>query len=160
MDKKDYDILTRDEVKRIIEAGQNPKSRLLLVLAYSAGLRACEIENLRTEDIDFDGNIIHIRPSGQGKKERTVSLSKSILDILRPYIEIYRPSPWLFPGDAGPDSVSKMTDDAVENVFKLSMQKAGISKESGIRILRRSISAHLHQSGASSKDISRLLGQD
>ncbi|MGA2141934.1 MAG: tyrosine-type recombinase/integrase [Brevinematales bacterium] len=157
MNKSDYDVLTREEVRRIIEADQNPKNRLMLVLAYSAGLRADEIQDLRSEDIDFDGNIIHIKASGRVKKERAVSLSKSILELLRPYIEIYRPSPWLFPG---PDSVSKITGDAIENVFRNSMQKAGISRESGILILRRSISAHLHQSGAGADEIKKLLGQD
>lgn len=158
MIEKDYEVLTREEVRRIIEAGQNPKNRLILILAYSAGLGINEIEDLRTEDIDFKGNVIHIKAAKRA--ERVVSLSKSILELLKPYIEIYRPSPWLFPGPSGPDSVSKITGEAIENIFRSAMLKAGIMKESGIQILRRSITAHLHESGASAEEIKKLLGRE
>ncbi len=156
MNENDDDILTRDEVRRIIEADQNPKHRLMLILTYSAGLRAAEIENLRPGDIDFAEDIIHIRDD-EHKLERSVSLSKIIMKEIKPYIEIYRPSTWLFPG---PDSVSKITEMGIENIFRDAMLKAGIFKESGIGILRRSIAAHLMENGLDKKEINRMLGKE
>lgn len=148
-------VLTREEVKRLIEADRNPKERLILILAYSAGLRINEIGDLRPEDIDFKGEKIFIREE-TNYTGRAVELSRSILDLIKPYLEIYRPSPWLFPG---PDSVSKITAMAIENIFKSALQKAGIAKNAGIEILRRSIYVHLIEEGASEKETRRLLGE-
>ncbi len=152
MDNKE--VLTREEVRRLIESDQNPKIRLMLILAYSAGLTIEEIQALKPGDIDFNRKAVHIK-KGIDNSGRTVDLSQNILDLVKPYIEIYRPTARLFPGG---DSVSEITEGAVRNIFRDAMLKAGIKKDAGIEILRRSISAHLMESGASKEEIRRLLG--
>ncbi len=66
-DKKLPVVLSKEEVKRLINAAHNEKHRLILSIAYSAGLRVSEIVNLKISDIDFDRQIINIK-AAKGKK--------------------------------------------------------------------------------------------
>jgi integrase len=40
---------------------QNIKHKLLLMVAYGAGMRISEVRNLRVQDVDFDSLTIHIK---------------------------------------------------------------------------------------------------
>ncbi|MFA7273510.1 MAG: tyrosine-type recombinase/integrase [Crocinitomicaceae bacterium] len=77
-------VLSKEEVKRLLEAPTNLKHRTMLSLIYACGLRRSELLNLTKTDILSDRMMIHIRQS-KGKKDRVVPLSPFILNTLREY---------------------------------------------------------------------------
>src|SRR4030095_12935372 len=85
------------EVARFFEAIANIKYRAILMTAYAAGLRTSEVVHLRVSDIDSQRRVIRIQ-QGKGHKDRYVMLSPRLLELLREYWKVVRPSGWLFPG--------------------------------------------------------------
>jgi integrase len=90
-------VLSLEEVRRIFEAVDNLKHRVLLMLAYSAGLRVSEVVGLRPEDLDSDRKMIHLR-GAKGHKDRYTLLSDGVLSSLGEYSREYQPREWLFEG--------------------------------------------------------------
>jgi integrase/recombinase XerD len=78
------DILSQEEIERIIKVTANIAYRTMFILIYGAGLRASEVVKLRVKDIDSQRGMIHIRES-KGNKDRYVILSKVMLSYLRQY---------------------------------------------------------------------------
>ena len=90
------EILSRDEVARLLGATTTLKHRVLLMTTYAGGLRVSEVVHLRVSDIDSERMLIRVE-QGKGRKDRYTLLSVRLLDELRQYVRIYRPTPWLFP---------------------------------------------------------------
>ena len=93
-------ILSQEEVARLIEAAAIPLHRILLMTLYATGARRAEVAHLKVSDIDSQRMVIHIR-GGKGRKDRDVMLSPKLLDELRIYWRGLRrkPADWLFPGN-------------------------------------------------------------
>lgn len=91
------EVLSRAEIRRLIDAVSNVKQRLALMTTYSAGLRVSETAHLRVSDIDSQRMLIRVE-QGKGKKDRYTLLSERLCTELRVYWRRYRPSYWLFPG--------------------------------------------------------------
>ncbi len=145
--------LSRSEVARLLEAADNRKHRMMLMTAYSAGLRVSELVNLRISDILSERSLIHIR-SGKGDKDRFTLLSPRLLDELRAYWIWARPTSWLFLNRDG----NPMSTSSAQQVFYNAKKKAGIQNGHGIHSLRHSFATHLLESGVDMAVISRLLG--
>jgi integrase/recombinase XerD len=92
-------VLSQQEVARLIEAASNPFHRILLMTLYATGGRRAEVAHLSLNDIDSRRMVIHIR-GGKGRKDRDVMLSPALLEALRAYWRGLdrKPSHWLFPG--------------------------------------------------------------
>ena len=73
-------VLSKEEVKSLIETTRNLKHRAILAVIYSAGLRISELTSLRPSDIDSDRK--QIRILGKGNKYRYTLLSVNTLDML------------------------------------------------------------------------------
>lgn len=54
------DILSKDEVRALIDGIRNIKHRMLISMTYSCGLRVSEIVHLQVKDLDFKRGLIHI----------------------------------------------------------------------------------------------------
>ena len=91
------EVLSRDEVKRILSRLTNQKHHCMISLIYSAGLRRSELLNLTPQDIVSERMLVRIM--GKGKKCRYSLLSEKVLHELRGYFREYRPKKWLFEGD-------------------------------------------------------------
>jgi len=91
------ELLTRAEVGRILRACTNAKHQMVLATTYGCGLRVSEVVSLRVHDIDGERALAHV-VQGKGAKDRMVILSTALLEQLRAYWRVYRPSLWLFPG--------------------------------------------------------------
>jgi integrase/recombinase XerD len=96
-EKRLPEVLSYQEVAKILKVITNLKHRAILLLVYSAGLRVGEVVNLKISDIDSDRMLIHVK-QGKGKKDRYTVLSQIALDELRTYARKYRPDDWLFEG--------------------------------------------------------------
>jgi site-specific recombinase XerD len=155
MPRKLPDILSPDEVVRFLEAVPSLKARAALTTAYAAGLRVSEVVSLKASDIDSDRMLIQIR-HGKGAKDRTVMLSAQLLDILRIYWRLARPTDWLFPGRSeGPINVT-----VLHAACRSAAKGAGLTKKVSVHTLRHSFATHLLESGVDIRIIQVLLGHN
>lgn len=153
-ERKLPDVLSKEEVKRILTALENKKHITILNLIYSAGLRVSELTNLKIEDIDSNRMLIKVR-QGKGKKDRYVMLAENMLIQLREYYKEYKPTKWLFEGGK---KGSHITSRTVQRIFENSCDKAKINKDASVHTLRHSFATHLLETGVDIRYIQELLG--
>lgn len=146
-------VLSKEEVKRLLDTPYNLKHRAMISLIYSCGLRRSELLNMTLRDIDSYRLVVIIRQS-KGKKDRIVPLSPKILELLRDYFRAYRPKKYLFEGQTGDQYSAK----SLESVLKQSLQRAGIDKPVSLHWLRHSYATHLLEAGTDLRSIQELLG--
>ena len=96
-EKRLPNVLSKQEIKAIIEAPANIKHRAMLSLIYACGLRRSELLNLTLSDVLSDRNLLFIRQS-KGKKDRVVPISHKTIEMLRDYYKAFKPKTWLFEG--------------------------------------------------------------
>ena len=148
-------ILTKDEIKKIINACDNLRDKAILAVTYSAGLRLNETTSLRVQDIDSKNMKIYIA-DGKGGKDRFAILSESALFILREYYMKFKPPYWLF--YSRNHTSAHMSSHAVQNVFKRALRFSGIKKNISMHSLRHSFATHLLEDGINIFHIKELLG--
>jgi integrase/recombinase XerD len=147
-------ILSLEEVCSFIKTLINLKYRVLVMLAYSTGLRISEILHLHVGDIDSKRMMIRVE-QGKGQKDRYVPLSPTLLQWLRIYWKAARPAGYLFPGRV---PGRPLTRERVHQVIRCARKAAGISKAINPRMLRHSFATHLLESGTNIRIIQALLG--
>ena len=147
-------VLSKEEIKLILNAHSNIKHKTMLSLIYSCGLRRSELLNLKPADIDSHRGIVIIRQS-KGKKDRIAPLSPKILEMLREYYLGYKPKMWLFEGQ---NENTKYDERSLSNVLKQALTKSRISKPVSLHWLRHSYATHLLESGTDLRYIQELLG--
>ncbi|MFL9829659.1 site-specific integrase [Flavobacterium sp. ST-87] len=147
-------VLSKEEIKSILEAHTNLKHKTMLSLIYSCGLRRSELLNLKPVDIDSKRGIVIIRQS-KGKKDRIAPLSLKILKMLREYYISYKPKIWLFEGLIAGIKYDKRS---LSNVLKQALTKSRINKPVSLHWLRHSFATHLLESGTDLRYIRELLG--
>ena len=146
-------VLSKEEVLKIIDATENLKHKTLLALIYSAGLRISEALNMKPKDIDSVRMLIHVK-NAKGKKDRYTLLSEKVLLLLREYYLIYKPKEFLFEGQFG----GLYSSRSAQIILKQSAEKAGIKKTITLHTLRHSFATHLLESGTDLRYIQDLLG--
>jgi integrase/recombinase XerD len=149
-------VLSKEEVKLILNTHRNLKHRTMLCLLYSCGLRSGELLNLQPIHIDSKRNIILIKQS-KGKKDRIVPLSSKILKMLREYYRLYKPKTYLFEGQKIGE---KYDSRSLQLVLKQAVKKTGIQKPVTLHWLRHSYATHLLESGTDLRYIQELLGHN
>lgn len=147
-------VLSKEEVKLILESQHNIKHKAMLCLIYSCGLRRSELLHLKLDDINSKRNIVIIRQA-KGKKDRIAPLSPKVLELLRVYYKGYKPKVWLFEGQVKGQQYS---EQSLQTVFKQAVYKAGITKPATLHWLRHSYATHLLESGTDLRYIQELLG--
>lgn len=147
-------VLSKEEVKRILEAHRNVKHRTMLSMAYACGLRSGEVLNIRLNDIDSFRRTLFIRQS-KGKKDRVVPLHGRITELLTEYLRTYKPTDYLFEG-AHPGT--PYSGRSLQKVLKQAVLHAGIKKAVTLHWLRHSYATHLLESGTNLRFIQELLG--
>ena len=146
-------VLSKEEIKAILDAPYNLKHRAMLAMIYSCGLRRGELLSLTKFDVDSKRMVVIIRMA-KGKKDRIVPLSPKILNLLRDYYKSYTPKEFLFEGQGG----GKYSEKSLENVLKQSLFKARNKKPVTLHWLRHSYATHLLESGTDLRYIQDLLG--
>jgi integrase/recombinase XerD len=148
------EVFSPSEVLRLIDGARGLKQRVLLMTAYSAGLRVGELVSLKITDIDAARMTIRVK-QGKGGKDRYAILSQNLLTELRTYWKRYRPSIWLFPNRAKNGSLSR---NEAWHIFNQAKKRAGIKKGRGIHTLRACFATHLLEAGVDLRSIQFLLG--
>jgi len=149
------DVLSVEQVDRLLTALETPKYRVFFTTLYAAGLRISEGCALETGDIDAARAVIHIR-HGKGNKERLVMLSPQLLAILRAYWRQERPpAPYLFTGQLG----RPLNPAVARTALRLAAASAGLDRRKVTpHVLRHSFATHLLEAGTELRVIQVLLG--
>ena len=153
-EKRLPNVLSKQEVKAILEAPTNLKHRAMLSLIYACGLRRSELLNLTLKDVLSDRNLLFIRQS-KGKKDRVVPISDKIIEMLRTYYKAHKPKTWLFEGQ---NTGEQYSERSLQLVLKQALKKAGNKKPVSLHWLRHSYATHLLESGTDLRYIQELLG--
>lgn len=152
--KKLPNVLSKEEVKRILHALVNLKHRTMLSLIYSCGLRCSELLHLTITDIDAKRNLLLIKQA-KGFKDRVAPLSNKTIQLLRDYYLAYKPKHYLFEGQYPNTAYDQRS---LQQVMKSAVRKAGIPKPATIHWLRHSYATHLLESGTDLRYIQTILG--
>ena len=147
-------VLPPEDVLRMLEAAQSPKSKAMLSVAYGAGLRAMEVVTLKVASIDSQRMLIRVE-QGKGRRDRSAMLSPQLLELLRDWYRIARPSIYLFPGR---DKVSPMTPRQFNRIVHEAARLAGLPAWVSPHTLRHSFATHLLEQNIDVRVIQVLLG--
>jgi site-specific recombinase XerD len=151
-------ILSREEVARVIGGARTVRARTLLSITYAAGLRVSELCALQVADIESapDRMCLKVR-QGKGGQDRYTLLSPRLLSVLRLYWQACRPCHWLFPNRTGTAAIDVVT---AQRTYAAARDAAGIAREGGIHVLRHCFATHLLESGVDLPTIQRLMGHE
>jgi site-specific recombinase XerD len=153
-------ILSQEEVARLIDAAEQPFHRILLMTLYATGARRAEAAHLKVSDIDSKRMVVHIR-EGKGGKDRDVMLSPKLLEELRTYWRGLRrkPTDWLFPGNRWHTGSHPVTTKVLWMACQNAAKRAGLAhKHVHPHTLRHCFATHLLEAGADLRTIQMLLG--
>lgn len=145
-------VLTKEEVKKLIERTQNKTHKLILMFLYSTGLRISELINLKIKDLELNERIGWVR-GGKGAKDRLFILSQRLIQELKDFLKNRKEDEYLFKGRKG-----KLTERAVQKAIKKIVQNSGIPKKISAHTLRHSFATHLLEAGEDLRKIQELLG--
>ena len=147
-------VLSKEEIKLILNAHSNIKHKAMLSLIYSCGLRCGEMLRLKPEHIDSKRNILIIKQS-KGSKDRITPLSNKIILMLRDYYHLHKPKEWLFEGQKQGEPYDERS---LQNVLKQAIVKCQIKKPVSLHWLRHSYATHLLENGTDLRYIQEILG--
>ena len=139
-------VLSVDEVARLLAGASNLKHRAALAVAYGAGLRASEVVHLKMADIDSERMILRVE-QGKGQRDRYAMLSPSLLEMLR--------GGWLFPGR---NPVNPLSTRQLNTACHRAADAAGLEKRISMHTLRHSFATHLLENKVDIRVIQVLLG--
>ena len=148
-------VLTPQEINAIIDATDNLKHKAIIATMYSSGLRVSEVSHLHYDDISRTNMTIHVREA-KGRIDRYTILSKKNLDLLTEYwFKCGKPRGILFPSSW---TGGYLDIGSINQFFKASAKKAGITRRVSSHACRHSFASHLFESGVDIKYIQSLLG--
>ena len=137
-------ILSREEVKALLEAPPKLRDRAVLAALYGSGLRISEATQLKPPDIDARRNVLWVR-QGKGRKDRQTLLPPKLLELLRAYWRIERPGEWLFPSRS--NRARPIAPKVIFLACRSAARRAGILKPVHPHSLRHAFATHLLESG-------------
>ena len=165
-EKKLPRFLEYEEVKRLLETPQTntwlgARDRAIMETLYSTGVRVSELVALNMEDIDFLGEVIHIR--GKGKKERIAPIGTSALQTIQHYME-YRNKRAQNNSNFDPKVLfvnkhgKRLSTRSVRRKMDKYLKMAGLDPAISPHTLRHSFATHMLNNGADLRSVQELLG--
>lgn len=156
------DVLTIEEVRRLVDAVRTQHNRTYLWTLYSLGLRMTEGLHLQPGDIDGTRKLVHVH-RGKGARDRYVPLPTRTLLMLREYWSTHRHPLWLFPAlgqdrKQAPTATHPMPRGCVQDALRRVVRQVGLSKRVSLHTLRHSYATHLLEAGVNLRLIQQYLG--
>ena len=152
-EKKLPEIISENEVFKLLKVTTNVKHKALITMLYSSGLRRSELINLRLKDVDYDKKLIFVR-GGKGKKDRTTILADNAILVLKKYLDLYNPNYWVFEGVGR----KQYSSTSIVSVLRKASVKSKLNKIVRPHMLRHSFATHLLEQGVDLRYIQSLLG--
>ena len=149
-------VLTKEEVKVLLDNLPNKKSKLMVSLIYACGMRVSELTSLQIKDFDFDERVGHIRQA-KGKKDRLFNIPDFLFEDLKNIKEIQEETKqeYLF---SNPTTGEKLTTRNLQKIVSKAVKRAGIKKSVHPHTLRHSFATHLLENDVDIRKIQELLG--
>lgn len=158
-------VLSEEDINKLLDIDLNNaldyRTKAMLELMYSSGLRVSELLNLSVNDVDLTSNIV--KCFGKGNKERIVPIDDVATKYLFEYINIFRntllknkTSDILFLNSRG----EKMSRQGFFKILKELALKKGINKDISPHTIRHSFATHLLNHGADLRSIQTMLGHE
>ena len=146
-------VLSKEEIKKMLDATENVKHKLLIAFLYSSGARVSEAVNMKIDDLDLNERMGIVR-AGKGKKDRNIILSESLVRDLRQYLERRNDqNPYVFAVKDRHIAVRQ-----AQRIVNDAASRAGIKKRVFCHALRSSFATHLLEAGTDIRVIQELLG--
>lgn len=147
-------VLTKEEIKQLFSSINNKKSKLMITLTYSTGLRVSELVNLKVEDLNLTEKIGHVK-QGKGRKDRIFNIPENLSKQLQKQIESQKKlnQEYLFSGPKG-----HLTPRNIQKIVSNAAKKAKIEKDVHPHTLRHSFATHLLENKVDIRFIQELLG--
>jgi len=146
------------EIETLINSIENPKHRLVLMVAYGCGLTLNEIRLLKVEDVDLKRKQVFINKCGRSSNEKIIHLEPVITNAFKSYIkywnQTYKKQVYLFPGRNNKPYCKR----AIQKIFEKACKITDIDSKGGIHSLRCSFVAHLRREGYTLKQVKDLIG--
>jgi integrase/recombinase XerD len=155
-ERKIPDVLTKEEIKKIISLCNNDKSKLMVSMLYACGFRVSELVNLKIKDIQFEEKTGHVK-SGKGKKDRMFNIPEFLFEEIKAQAEKQKEfhKEFLF---TSPVTGTRLTTRNIQKIVENLVNKAGINKSVHPHTLRHSYATHLLEDGIDIRKIQELLG--
>ncbi len=149
------DILTQEQVFKVLNSATNSKHKLLVGLFYGTGMRMSELKNLQMKEIDRENSQIKVL-AGKGSRDRFTLLPKQLLGDMEIYYRQYRPKTYLFEGQT---PGKPMNERSIQHALRQCMKLAGLEQyKFSAHSLRHSFATHLLDQGNDIHTIKELLG--
>jgi site-specific recombinase XerD len=146
-------VISKEEVKLMLDVTPNLKHKCIIEAIYSSGLRRGELLNLKPHHIDSKRMVIKVE-NGKGGKDRLTLLSQRLLTNLRIYYKQYKPKEYLFEGGHG----GQYSGSSVGKIIVKAGKEAGIAERVTPHVLRHSFATHLMEDQTDLRYIQSLLG--
>ncbi len=146
-------VLSKEEIELLLNVTTNRKHRLLLALAYGAGLRVSEVIKLRVCDVDIAQSTLFVH-EGKGRKDRVTLLPQKLKNDVVQYMAGKNPLDFVIMSERG----GRLTDRSAQHVFSNALEKSKITKNATFHSLRHSFATHLIENGVNLRYVQELLG--
>ncbi len=150
-------VMSAAEIKTLIDSVKNLKHRTIIMMLYSSGMRLSEIAALKI--VDIDSKLMRIKVvQGKGAKDRYTILSEQVLQELRAYYIIYKPTKYLFNGTRAGCPISPRS---IQHLVQIAVAKIGLeNKHYTVHTIRHSFATHLVDNGTDLHTVKVLLGHN
>jgi integrase/recombinase XerD len=162
-----YNVLTEDELSRMLSAARttNYRDYVLLAIMAGCGLREAEVVDIRIGDFqDVGRGEILLRVRGKGDKVRNVPLSPELWQLVQRFVLLTKRSfnshldarKPLFLSRVGKDK--RLTTRSVQNVVKKYVRAASITKAISPHSIRHTVGTNMALNEAPLLVIQQFLG--
>ena len=150
-------ILSKEEIKNLLNVIKNPKHKLMIQLMYSTGLRVSELINLKINDLEIDKGYGFVR-KGKGNKDRMFIIANSLKEDIKKFIGSKKLNEfdYLFTSRRG----KKYSTSSPRQIIKKATKIAEINKKISCHTLRHSFATHLIENGYDVSTVQSLLGHN
>jgi integrase/recombinase XerD len=162
-----YNVLTEDELSRMLNAARasNYRDYVLLAVMAGCGLREVEVVGLRIGDFrQAAADQVLLRILGKGEKVRNVSISPDLWRLIQRYVLLTERSFTSYPDSRKPLFTSRVGKDkplttrSVQNIVKKYVRAAGITKAISPHSIRHTVGTNMALNEAPLLVIQQFLG--
>ena len=133
------DILSEEEVLKLISAAGNQRDKALVALLYDSGIRMGELLNLRIKDVNLDTSPAHITVNGKtGMRRVPIMFSTPYLANYLNNLSEKKPEEFLWSGLGTHIALDRVDYNAISQMIKRTAKAAKLRKRVYAHLFRHS----------------------